>query len=286
MESTIEKQMESMSMLMQEIPPARRRKILAFVNGLLHQVEEKEERCAELEKRLGEEEKERAILENKLLTVLAEFERLEKSEEVLSERFEIVREERDAMEKQIWQTLQTPPPPAMRDAATEPAEATPEPTRKTYAEVAVQVSATARAKRRVQKASEVVRVPKPQPKQQRGRDTTTGSSTSENPSAQARTCRLTSPGGEGGFEPTPTRAVVIHGVPTKYKPGQMRRWIQEDNPTGAPKIIGIRWLLQDHRRVGKLASSLVVYLDESVIVNKGLRMGRRIFRTTNYDWDR
>ena len=57
---------------------------------------------------------------------------------------------------------------------------------------------------------------------------------------------------------TPTRAVVLHGVPTKYKPGQMRRWIQEDNPTGAPKIIGIRWLLQDYRRVGKLASSLVI----------------------------
>ena len=179
---------------------------------------------------------------------------------------------------------QTSPPPPVRDDATEPTEPTPEP--KTYAEVAVQASATTRAKRREQKASEVVRVPKPQPKQQRGRDTTTGSSTSENPPAQARTLRRASPGGEGGLEPTPTRAVVLHGVPTKYKPGQMRRWIQEDNPTGAPKIIGIHWLLQDHRRVGKLASSLVIYLNESVIVSKGLRMGRKIFRTTNYDWDR
>ena len=258
-----------LEMFVKELPPAMGVEFVKFVKNCECRIDEKAKRCAGLEKSLED--------------ILGVVERLQESERLLLEKLKIVREERDAMKEQI---LQTPPPPAMVDAATEPAEATPEPTQKTYAEVAVQAPATPRAKRREQKASEAVCVPKPQPKQHRGRDTTAGSSTQENSSAQARTCRRTSPGGEGGFEPTPTRAVVIHGAPTKYKPGQMRRWIQEDNPTDAPKIIGIRWLLQEHRRVGKLASSLVVYLDRSVIVNKGLRMGRRIFRTTNYDWDR
>ena len=87
--------------------------------------------------------------------------------------------------------------------------------------------------------------------------------------------------------PTPvaTRAIVLHGAPTKFKPGQMRRWIEEDN-IGDVQIVGIRWLLQEHRRVGKLASSLVIYVNQSVTVERGLCMGRRIYRTTPYDWDR
>ena len=84
---------------------------------------------------------------------------------------------------------------------------------------------------------------------------------------------------------TPARAIVLHGAPTKYKPGQMRRWIAEGNQGGA-QILGIRWLVQEHKRGGKLASSLVIYLKDSVVVNRGLRMGRKIFRTTEYDWDR
>ena len=80
----------------------------------------------------------------------------------------------------------------------------------------------------------------------------------------------------------PARAIVLHGAPTKYKPGQMRRWIEEGNQ-GDAQILGIRWLLQEHRRARKLASSLVIYLKESVVIKQGLRMGRRIFRTTQYD---
>ena len=51
-------------------------------------------------------------------------------------------------------------------------------------------------------------------------------------------------------------------------------------------ILGIRWLLQEGRRVGKAASSLVVYLKEGINTSKGIRMGRKVFRTTMYDWER
>ncbi|RPB23568.1 hypothetical protein L211DRAFT_838422 [Terfezia boudieri ATCC MYA-4762] len=80
------------------------------------------------------------------------------------------------------------------------------------------------------------------------------------------------------------RAIVFHAAPMKYKPGLMRRWIEEDNQ-GA-RILGIRWLLQEGRRVGKLASSLVIYLAEGIDTRRGLRMGRRVFRTSEYEWDR
>ena len=80
-------------------------------------------------------------------------------------------------------------------------------------------------------------------------------------------------------------AVVLHGVPTKYKPGQMGRWIEEDNQ-GSIKFLGTRWLLSAERRTGKLASSLVIYLKDKIDINRGIRMVRRVFRTTLYDWER
>ena len=87
--------------------------------------------------------------------------------------------------------------------------------------------------------------------------------------------------------PLVLRTVVMHGAPTKYKPGQMRTWIEEDNET---PILGIRWLLKEPRRAGKAASSLVIYLRDGinncVDNNLGLRMGRKIFRTTPYNWQR
>ena len=65
----------------------------------------------------------------------------------------------------------------------------------------------------------------------------------------------------------------------------MRRRIEEDN-RGKAKILGIRWLVRQDRRTGRSASSLVIYMKNMIDLNKGLRMGRRIFRTTEYDWDR
>jgi len=81
------------------------------------------------------------------------------------------------------------------------------------------------------------------------------------------------------------RTVVLHAAPTKFKPGQIRRWIEEDNHRGV-QVQGIRWLTQEHRRVGKLASSLVIYLKEKIDLNHRLRIGRRLFRITEYDWSR
>jgi len=54
-------------------------------------------------------------------------------------------------------------------------------------------------------------------------------------------------------------AVVLHAAPAKHKPGQIRRWIKGGNQ-GNVRILGIRWLLQEPGRIGKLASSLVIYL--------------------------
>ena len=79
---------------------------------------------------------------------------------------------------------------------------------------------------------------------------------------------------------TPERTVVLHAAPVKYKAGQLRRWIEE----GLPQIFGTRWLVQEHRWVGKLASSLVIYMKEGIDLNSGLQIGRRISRTTAYDW--
>ncbi|KAF8458711.1 hypothetical protein BGX38DRAFT_1265022 [Terfezia claveryi] len=94
--------------------------------------------------------------------------------------------------------------------------------------------------------------------------------------------------GKGRLSPPPTLAktMVLHAAPTKFKPGQMRRWIEEDNKSTGVQILGIRWLMQEHRRAGKMASSLVIYMKERINIDQGLRMGRRFFRTTVYDWSR
>ena len=64
----------------------------------------------------------------------------------------------------------------------------------------------------------------------------------------------------------------------------MRRWIEEDNKS--VPILGIHWLLKQCRRAGKVASSLVIYLGDEIDINQGVRMERRIFRTTHYGWGR
>ena len=83
------------------------------------------------------------------------------------------------------------------------------------------------------------------------------------------------------------RAVVLHAAPTTYKPGKMWCWVEEDNQ-GSIQILGIRWLVQGDRMAGrgKLVSSLVVYLKDKVNIKRGIRMKRKIFRTTQYDWGR
>jgi len=60
----------------------------------------------------------------------------------------------------------------------------------------------------------------------------------------------------------------------------MRRWIEEDNK--GVEIRGIRWLTKENRP-GKTASSLVIYARAAEEIGR-LRMGRKLFRTTKYDW--
>jgi len=82
-------------------------------------------------------------------------------------------------------------------------------------------------------------------------------------------------------EATDHSALVMYAAPFKYKPGTMRRWIEVDNK--GVKIMGIRWLLKEDRR-GQVVSSLVIYMRDPVEVTK-LWIGRRLFRTTGYNWD-
>ena len=44
--------------------------------------------------------------------------------------------------------------------------------------------------------------------------------------------------------------------------------------------------MNESRRAGKAASSLVVYLEAAINTNKGIRIGRKVLRTTGYDWER
>jgi len=82
------------------------------------------------------------------------------------------------------------------------------------------------------------------------------------------------------------RTVVLHAAPTKYKQGQMHRWLEEDNKGTGAQLLRIRWLTQEHRRAGKLASSLVIYVKEKIDLGQRLRMGRKLFRTAGCDCDR
>ena len=88
---------------------------------------------------------------------------------------------------------------------------------------------------------------------------------------------------EESSEQPRAQAVIMHGVSPRYRLGILRRWLEEGND--GIEIMGARWLLPREKRLGKTLSSLVVYTrsTENVV---GLRMGKRLFSTTVYDWDR
>lgn len=71
----------------------------------------------------------------------------------------------------------------------------------------------------------------------------------------------------------------MHAAPLYFKPGTMRWWIQEDNKRVG--IMGIRWLPKEHGPK-TVSSSLVIYLKSTEEIRK-LRMGKKLFRTTEYD---
>ncbi|KAF8437822.1 hypothetical protein BGX38DRAFT_1145086 [Terfezia claveryi] len=72
------------------------------------------------------------------------------------------------------------------------------------------------------------------------------------------------------FPPYREPAVIFHAAPTKYKAGLMSCWIEE-NSKGA-RILGIRWLLQEGRRVAKLVSSLIIYVAEGIDITQWPRI--------------
>ncbi|KAF8457837.1 hypothetical protein BDZ91DRAFT_837669 [Kalaharituber pfeilii] len=67
--------------------------------------------------------------------------------------------------------------------------------------------------------------------------------------------------------------------------GKVRKWLEASNKIG--KTVGVRWLRQKARLVeeGKKTSSVVVYLEKSIEVEK-VRLGGRWMRVDQYEWDR
>ena len=237
----------TMQRVLQALPPEEQEDLLGLANLLVRQRE------------VAEQSLDKARLTIQFLRMVTE---------ALRGRLKTVEDERGATESRLRlgeakgkgkekakaQTdiaVQTSPPTAC-DVATDPLPTLLSPTMpvpaKTYAEAAMQASRS---------------ITTPVRKQQRGKHATTGLSTPHNPPPQART-------------------LVMHAAPLMFKPGTMRRWIEEDNK--GTKILGICWLLKEDRR-GKAASSLVIYLKDKIEVGV-LRMGRRLFRTTHYDWNR
>ena len=83
-----------------------------------------------------------------------------------------------------------------------------------------------------------------------------------------------------------TSAVVVRGIPTSRRIWKLWHWMEEDNKGIGLKILRARWLLQEAWRVGKQASSVVLYLASEVKTGTRLRMGQKCFTTCAYDFDR
>ncbi|KAF8463064.1 hypothetical protein BDZ91DRAFT_796569 [Kalaharituber pfeilii] len=84
---------------------------------------------------------------------------------------------------------------------------------------------------------------------------------------------------------TPVYGIVVHGIALRKDLGKVRKWLEASNKIG--KTVGVRWLRQKARLVeeGKKTSSVVVYLEKSIEVEK-VRLGGRWMRVDQYEWDR
>ncbi|KAF8420904.1 hypothetical protein EV426DRAFT_674716 [Tirmania nivea] len=85
-----------------------------------------------------------------------------------------------------------------------------------------------------------------------------------------------------------TSAFVVHGIPT-MRP--MSETIQDVKKTGLSGVVGARWLLGEYRRVGKLTSSLVIFLDPKAKVTfdeagSWIKLRGRKLSMDAYDFDR
>lgn len=59
--------------------------------------------------------------------------------------------------------------------------------------------------------------------------------------------------------------------------------MQEDNTS--IEVMGVRWILAEDRRGGKVASSLGIYTNSTNEI-VAVRMGGKQFRTERYHWNR
>ena len=77
-----------------------------------------------------------------------------------------------------------------------------------------------------------------------------------------------------------TKSVVVHGVSTNWGVNGVADCVQRIT------VIGVRWLQGVGRRVGKTASSMVVYLDREVLlgVEASIRMARKRHSMVPYRW--
>ncbi|KAF8420044.1 hypothetical protein EV426DRAFT_613174, partial [Tirmania nivea] len=85
-----------------------------------------------------------------------------------------------------------------------------------------------------------------------------------------------------------TSAFVIHGIPTARP---MSESVQDVKKVGLRGVIGARWLLGENRRVGKLTSSLVIFLDPKAKVTfdqagSWIKIRGRKLPAEVYDFDR
>ena len=89
--------------------------------------------------------------------------------------------------------------------------------------------------------------------------------------------------GNGGVTSgTMTKAIVVHGISTNWRVSGVADCVEGI----MGKVIGSRWLLGAGRRVGKLASSMVIYLDKEVFLGPKayVRMAGVEYSVVPYRW--
>ena len=88
-------------------------------------------------------------------------------------------------------------------------------------------------------------------------------------------------------ESTTGKAWVVHGVSCQQPMAEILqdagRFFGERFDT---EVHGGRWLLNQSRRVGKITSSVVIFLRQNVCLKGGVKLGRRWHSTEAYDFDR
>lgn len=114
--------------------------------------------------------------------------------------------------------------------------------------------------------------PKPKPPMRKAKGKTSDTSTTPKPwetpknwrKAETRKEKMEEKKGVVPTKASMAKAVVIHAVPTGWNVG----WVGNTVEKKLGKVLGARWLLGPDRRVGKSASSVVIYLDRELLVGE------------------